>query len=224
MAVAQGTTAVLIDKNGERSFAHHPGLAATLNLADIRDNFSLFARSRIVLIGYYSLLPMLEPDLPILLTELRNAHCLTALDSAGSGGDREVLTKLIPYVDFYVPSLAEATHQTGEADPERILRAYRSMGANGLIGVKLGSRGALLSPKPNEFLEAASIRPPGPIRDTTGAGDAFFAGLLAGILRGMDLNLAAQLAAATAAACITGYGATSGLRNWEETTRIAGLN
>ncbi len=59
--------------------------------------------------------------------------------------------------------------------------------------------------------------------DTTGAGDSFYAGLLTGLLRGMTLAEAGRLAAATGACCVTGLGATAGLRNYDETARLAGL-
>ncbi len=176
-----------------------------------------------MLFGYYPLLPALEPDLRDLLQELQHAGCLTALETAGSGGGIEPLANWLPYLDYYVSSLAEATNQTGDSDPERILKTYRSLGAVGTIGVKLGSRGALLNSKDGKLIEVSCVTPPEPISDTTGAGDAFYAGLLSGVLRGMEIQQAAQLAAATAACCITGSGATSGLRSWNETAKLAGL-
>ena len=135
----------------------------------------------------------------------------------------EPLASALPYLDFYVPSHNEATNQTGETDPERIVQVFRSHGSTGWLGVKLGSEGALLSPTPGEVFRVPCAIPPGPVVDTTGAGDAFYGGLLAGILRGLDAQQSATLAAATAACCVTGYGATAGLRKWEETARICGI-
>jgi sugar/nucleoside kinase (ribokinase family) len=60
------------------------------------------------------------------------------------------------------------------------------------------------------------------VADTTGAGDAFLAGLLAGIVRGMASREAGLLGAATAACCVTGLGATAGLRSLAETLVVAG--
>ena len=99
-----------------------------------------------MLLGYYPLLPNLIDDLPDVLAEIRKAGCLTALDAAGDGGELGPLAPVLPHLDLYVPSFAEARHQTGEEDPRRIIAAYRDAGAAGLVGVKLGSRGVLLSP------------------------------------------------------------------------------
>ena len=107
------------------------------------DHLDLFARSRIMLIGYYSLMPNLEGDLPEVLAAIRKVGCRTALDTAGDGGTMQPLDRILPHVNVYVPSHSEATHQTGHEDPRKIIEAYRSCGAAGLLGVKLGSKGAL---------------------------------------------------------------------------------
>jgi sugar/nucleoside kinase (ribokinase family) len=101
---------------------------------------------------------------------------------------------------------------------------YRQHGAPGIVGLKLGAAGALLSPKAGEFLKIAPVPPPGPVIDTTGAGDAFYAGLIAGLARGMSLADAGRLAAAAGACCVTGLGASAGLRSFDETWRLAGAN
>jgi sugar/nucleoside kinase (ribokinase family) len=77
-----------------------------------------------------------------------------------------------------------------------------------------------LSPRAGEFLEIPCIPAPGPVADTTGAGDSLLAGLITGILRGMPLEQAGRLGAATAACCVTGVGATAGLRSFDETMRL----
>jgi sugar/nucleoside kinase (ribokinase family) len=86
--------------------------------------------------------------------------------------------------------------------------------------VKLGSRGTLLSPAAGEFIDVPCVPAPGPVADTTGAGDAFLAGLLAGLLRGLDARRSGLLGAATAACCVTGVGATAGLRSFADTDAL----
>jgi sugar/nucleoside kinase (ribokinase family) len=133
------------------------------------------------------------------------------------------LDRLLPLLDVYVPSYAEAAHQTGKTDPEAIIDTFRQCGAAGLLGVKLGSEGALLSPRAGQYERIAQVAAPGPVVDTTGAGDCFYAGLLTGLLRGMSTTAAGRLGAATGACCVTGLGATAGLRDYQETARLAGI-
>ena len=132
------------------------------------------------------------------------------------------LAKILPHIDFYLPSESEAQHQTGKDDPRAIIATYREAGAAGWLGVKLGSKGALLSPKSGEFIEIAAVTPPGAIVDTTGAGDSFIGGVLAGYLRGLSPAAAGRLGAAAGACCVTGLGATTAIRSYDETAKLAG--
>ncbi len=220
---ATSTTAVLIDPSGERSFAHCVGAPKQMDKALFLDNLDLFAQSRMTLIGYYSLMPNLERDLAEVLAAIRATGCQTALDAAGDGGTMQPLEQLLPHLDVYVPSLAEATHQTGQSDPQAILDRYRACGAPGVLGVKLGAAGAMLSAQAGQYLKIDQVPPPGPVADTTGAGDAFYAGLLTGLLRGKTLDQAGRLAAAAGACCVTARGATAGLRDYAQTAALAGV-
>jgi sugar/nucleoside kinase (ribokinase family) len=145
------------------------------------------------------------------------------MDAAGNGGTMEPLAAILPHLDFYVPNEAEARHQTGEAKTQAMIAAFRDAGALGLVGIKLGERGAIISPQPGEVFEVPAVKPPGPVIDTTGAGDCFLAGLLTGMLRGLPPLDAARLAAAAGACCVTGLGATTAIRNYNQTAQLAGL-
>jgi sugar/nucleoside kinase (ribokinase family) len=219
-AIATSTTAVLIDPTGERSFAHHVGAPATLDLAFIRRQAAHFRRSTFALVGYVGLLPALEPALAETAAAIKAEGCLVALETGGSGGTLATVAPALPHVDLYVPSLDEAAHQTGLTAPHEIIDCYRRHGAAGLVGVKLGTRGTLLSPTAGDLIEIPCLPAPGPVADTTGAGDSFLAGLITGLVRGMPPRQAALLGAATAASCVTGVGATAGLRSFDETMRL----
>lgn len=202
-------TAAMVDERGDRSFVHNQGAPKLLTARDFRDAMGVFAASRSMLLGYYPLLPAMLDDLAGLFREIRETGCLTALDAAGGGGSMKPLDEILPHTDVYVPSFTEASTQTGEKQPEKILDRYRSCGAPGILGVKLGSAGAVLSAAAGEFVEIAPITPPGKVVDTTGAGDAFFAGLLYGLLNEMSVGAAGRLAAAAGAWSTTGIGATA---------------
>jgi sugar/nucleoside kinase (ribokinase family) len=220
---ATSTTAVLIDTSGERSFVHCVGAPRMLDREAMLSRMDLFAQSRAMLIGYYPLMTRLQADLPDIFAAIRQAGCLTAIDAAGDGGTMDPLARILPHTDLYVPSESEAAHQTGRSDPHEMIETYRQAGAQAWLGVKLGRRGALLSPRPGEFIDVAAVKPPGPVIDTTGAGDCFLGGLLTGVLRGLQPAEAGRLAAAAGACCVTGLGATTACRGYDETARLAGL-
>lgn len=217
------TAAVFIDPSGERSFAYGMAATETLDRRTFLDNLDLFGSARMALIGYYSFLPNLENDLPEVLAAIRADGCRTALDSAGDGGAMRPLNRILPHLDIYVPSLAEAASQTGRSDPLKIIDTFRQCGALGLLGVKMGADGAILSPTAGQYVKVDPVQPPGNVVDTTGAGDAFCAGLLTGLLRGMSIEDSGRLAAAAGACCVTQVGTTGGLRDYAETARLAGL-
>lgn len=220
---ATSTSAVLIDPTGERTFAHCVGAPKLMSKREYLDNLHVFAKSKMMLLGYFSLLPNLEADLPEVLAAIRDTGCKTAIDAAGDGGTLQSLSPILPHLDVYVPSHAEARHQTGHDDPQKILETFRNHGAPGVIGVKLGEKGALLSDTPDQYIHVNAATPPGPVIDTTGAGDSFYAGLITGLIKGFSLENAGKLAAATGACCVTGIGASTALRGYNETAQIAGL-
>ena len=221
---ATSTTVVMVSPDGERSFYHCVGAPKLMDAALYREHMSVFANARMMLLGYYSLMPNLEPDLADVLAEIRSHGCMTALDAAGTGGTMDPLEKLLPQLDVYVPSRAEAVHQTGLDDPRKIIEAYRACGAPGVVGVKLGSDGVMLSRESGHIIEVPICPPPGDVVDTTGAGDCFYAGLLAGLLRGMDLADAGRLGTAAASCAITAVGGSAGGRDYDFTAQLAGLS
>ena len=89
--------------------------------------------------------------------------------------------------------------------------------------MKLGKQGVLLSPKADEYLEIPVVQPPGPVVDTTGAGDSFYAGLLTGLLKGMPIEQAGRLGTAAGAICVTAVGGCTGGKNFIETAQLAGV-
>ncbi len=220
---ATSTTVVMIDPSGERSFYHCVGAPKTMNKQLFMDHIDLFRESRMLLVGYYSIMPNLEPELHEVFKAVRAVGCQTALDASGAGGALQPLDRILPELDIYVPSHNEAENQTGESDPQKIINIFRDCGAPGLLGVKLGKQGVLLSPAKGEFIEVSICEPPGDVVDTTGAGDCFYAGLLTGLLKGLSVADAGKLGAAAGACCVTAIGGTTGGRDYAFTANLAGL-
>jgi sugar/nucleoside kinase (ribokinase family) len=220
---ATSTTVVMIDPGGERSFYHCVGAPRTLNKQAFVDNLRLFEDARMMLLGYYSLMPSIGDDLPEVLAMVRDVGCRTALDAAGAGGTMQPLDRALPHLDVYVPSHNEAIHQTGKEDPKQIIDIYRDCGAPGLLGVKLGKDGVMLSPKAGAYIDVPICTPPGDVVDTTGAGDSFYGGLLTGLLKELPLDQAGRIGTAAAACCVTTIGGSGGGRDYAFTAKLAGL-
>ena len=106
-----------------------------------------------------------------------------------------------------VPSLDEARHHTGCHEPREIIACYRRHGAAGIVGVKCGSQGSVLSPSAGDVIDIPCARAPGPVVDTTGAGDLFAAGFLAGYTKGLSHERCAALGALAAGEIISHVGA-----------------
>jgi len=84
---------------------------------------------------------------------------------------------VLPYVDYFVPSLLEGRALTGLDDPAEVARALLAYGVK-TVGLKMEWMGAwrcLL--KASGALPAFQVD----VMDATGAGDAFAAGFIAGV-------------------------------------------
>ena len=226
---ATSTTVVLVDGAGERAFLHHGGAHRGLRKADYLNDAARawFGRSRWLLVGYYPLMPDLQRDLPEVFAAVRSAGCKVALESAGGherGGTMDPLADILPHVDLYVPSWGEARAQTRCGTPRAAAERYRACGTPGVVGVKRGGAdGVLLQDTTGAWVDLPSAPPPGPVRDTTGAGDCFVAGLVAGLARGASLTDAGRLACAVSAATVCTVGGHAPRAAIEKARRGAGL-
>jgi len=103
--------------------------------------------------------------------------------------------QLLPYVDYFLPSAAEAVFLTGQEDLFVAADIFRAWGAHGCI-IKNGARGAVVVlDGVRTTLPAYEITPV----DTTSCGDSYCAGFIAALSRGWTPLDAARFGAATAA-------------------------
>ena len=163
-------------------------------------------RARFVLLCGYFLLPALRGEpARALLGAARAAGATTLLDCgddlAGWPAEtRAEIGGLLPVVDVFLPNEAEAVALTGEDDPLAAARALQRV-SGGVVVVKLGPRGCLALFRDGAVERVAA--PPVKVRDTTGAGDAFNAGLLFALGEGREwpaaLSFAVRLASTVVA-------------------------
>jgi len=221
--VGTSVSVVVIDDAGQRSFLHCQGAAKMMDRRFLLDRLDLFAQSRYALFGYYPLMPHLLDDLPEVFEAIRSVDCQTALDASSDEGTMSPLECILPQTDIYLPNRREAACQTGESNPRAMIEKFRACGAPGLLGIKLGDEGALMSPRHDDFFHVEPVSPPGDVVDSTGAGDCFLAALIAGRCNGLSVQDAAKIAAAAGACSVTAMGGATGIKSWQETAELAGV-
>lgn len=208
-------TIVSVDETGERTFLHTRGCLRHFRARDVFAQMGMIKKAQILAFGYLGLLPECEPEMAYLFaTVKRQTGVGILLDTGGTPkGNLKLLKAVLPHVDYFVPSLDEASTLTGASSPRAIVRVCREAGARGVVGVKMGGRGCYLSYQGREeHISAFRVRR---VVDATGAGDAFVAGFLAGILKGFDPFAAARVANAVAASCVTEVGASTAIQPLE---------
>lgn len=204
-------TFVAVEKGGERTFFHTRGCLAHFRVGDVLRHMPLIARTKIFALGYLGLLPECEPHLPRLFAAVKKrTGAATLLDTGGNPRkDPGLLKRLLPHVDFFIPSREEAQILTGASTPAAMVRTFRQWGARGVVGIKLGANGCYITADGTDAtLPAVKVRR---VVDATGAGDAFVAGFLAATLRGLSPFDAARKANAIAASCVTAVGASTAI-------------
>jgi sugar/nucleoside kinase (ribokinase family) len=124
-------------------------------------------------------------------------------------------------VDLLIVNRVEAADLTGLHKPEQAIRQLVAWGYDpvaltiGADGVWIGNDG---------HVEHVPAVPRSGIRDTTGAGDAFTAGIVTGKLMGHALKHAAMLGVRVASLKLRESGAQAGLPSLEEALALLTLN
>ncbi|MER7010690.1 carbohydrate kinase family protein [Saccharopolyspora sp. NPDC000359] len=199
-----GVTVAAEAPGRDRSFLSALGAMADLDAAAVPDD-SLAAR--FVLLSGYFLLPALQgEDAQDLLARARRAGARTALDTgwdpAGwSAGTRAEVLRLLRGVDVFLPNADELRALRGD-DRSTDEAAARGIAdeTGATVVVKRGALGALVARPGQEH--SAHPAPEVQVRDSTGAGDAFNAGLLHRLADGADFADAADYAVRVAATVI----------------------
>lgn len=208
-------TIVAVAPGGQRNFYYSAGATKSLDAAAFRRCFPIIRQCAWLHIGYFGLLPALTPDLPGLLMEFKQNAPGTriALDTLDPPASWELLEPILPLLDLFAPSRPEAIALTGQSDPAKIVAHFRKHMPQGLIGIKLDRDGCMLDDGGQSMTIAAY---PVKVVDSTGAGDAWFAGLLTGLRQNMPLKECGKLANRVAADCCSAIGGSTGVRTFQE--------
>ena len=214
-------TMVLIHPDGERTFISAVGANAGLKEEHLPWEELVEAGARAIHLGYALLLPGLD-GAPMVhtLKRARDLGLLVSLDVTWiPAASWEDALSLLTHADVFCPNLREAEAITGEADPSRAADALLDAGVKEVVAITLGKEGCYVKPAGGSGEHIA--RQEAPAVDTTGAGDAFVAGMLAAWYKGYDWTTAGRVANVAGATATFELGAAEGVRDWEEVLRLA---
>jgi len=200
-ALPTGTCIVLVEPGGERTMLPDAGANAALAPAPLP------AGTRHVHVAGYALLhPGSRPAAQAMIAAARAAGATVSVDPSSAAplalAGAAAFLGWSAGADLLLPNRDEAAVLAGTADPAAAARALAAHAAE--VVVKLGAGGALWSDG-RAVVHVATA--PVPDADTTGAGDAFAAGLLAARLRGAEPEAALRAGCALAAEAVARRGA-----------------
>ncbi|RKR07691.1 hypothetical protein C7446_0507 [Kushneria sinocarnis] len=161
-----------------------------------------------------------EPALDF-MRRAKARDCITTLDLIFARPEvRESVDPLMPWTDYFIPSIDEAQVLTGLDDPDRIVDYYLEKGAANVI-LTLGEDGSYLAGRDiRERLHVPAIPGLQPL-DTTGCGDGYSAGIIVGLHNGWSLEFSACFATAVSSLVLSGLGSKAGIVSLQATRDIA---
>jgi sugar/nucleoside kinase (ribokinase family) len=222
------TDVMSVKTTGRRTFFHQRGANARLG----PEHFDFSAsRAKFFHLGYLLLLDRLDGPDPQhgtvaagLLHQAREAGFKNSIDVVSEDGTRfpSIVRPALKYTDYAILNEFEAERTTGlrirteqGIDPAQLRAAARQLleaGVGAWVVIHF-PEGAIAAGRDGKILSQGSVRiAQEKIVGTTGAGDAFGAGLLYGLHEEKPMEECLRYAVCAAAACLTEANCSGGIR------------
>lgn len=212
--VPTSATILNVRPNGDRPALHVRGASDHFDLPPAM--YDQVFDAEIVHLGGTGLLRKLDGEPSrIILAEAKKRGCVTTFDLIAANAETAaVVEPLVPFIDYFMPSIEEAQDMSGRKGPADCAGYYLDRGATCCV-FTLGGEGAYYANKDGTRLKvpAFDIK----VVDTTGCGDAFDAGMITALKHRMDPETAIRFAQASAALVATGLGSDAGIVSFEDT-------
>jgi ribokinase len=195
---------------GHNCIVLDPGANELLTADDVRSSEAAFTSAAAVLS---------QLEIPVSAAEAAfvAAHARGATTILNPAPVRSLPPSVLQLVDVLTPNETEAKVLAGQApgettDPTQLARELLDLGVRQVV-MTLGEKGALIVTRSSStHVPGISVRPV----DTTGAGDAFNAGLAIALASGVSLEAAVQFAVVTGGLAVTKEGVIPSLPRLEE--------
>lgn len=206
---------IFVAPDGGRAIYMSPAATSETTAEYIYNQHADYIRSSRIVSTEISQLPL---DAVIAVLRIgREAGVVTALDvdiprhdAVVSLGTGEQFEEALHLADYLKPSKAAVIELTGEGDALRAAQIIRDRYGSRAVVITDGEAGCAISSA--EFSGRVAANRLAAL-DTTGAGDAFFGGMLAGLVHQLSWPEILQLANACGAACCEISGATPNLES-----------
>lgn len=208
--VPTGVGFILVDEAGHNCIALDPGANDLLSPAEVTENRLAFDKSAVVL-------TQLETPVATAETALTLGRAEGATTILNPAPVRALPGSILRVVDVLTPNQTEANVLTGRSpdagsDPGQVARELIGAGVRQVV-MTMGEKGALIvTESSSKYIPAPEMR----AVDTTGAGDAFNAGLATALANGENLEAAVRFAVITGALAVTREGVIPSLPRRQE--------
>ena len=151
----------------------------------------------------------------VVMKAAKAAGAQTTVDVfAGSPKDLPAIAQVLPYTDYFMPSIEEAQALCGRSDHGDTAKFFLDMGVKACV-LTLGGDGAYYHDR-----DGVKFRVPAfdiQVKCTCGCGDAFDAGFAVALVKDFNMETAVRFAQATSALNATGLGSQAGVKDFEHT-------
>jgi sugar/nucleoside kinase (ribokinase family) len=214
--ISTGSCYICVDKKGERMILAFSGAADTLAIDDL--SLETFTKAKWVnlsdLRNISSIEALLESDFKINFAMSPGA--LIAQNPSRA-------YRLAQHAKLLVASSDEfmSIFRCSKEELPQVAEDFVKENSSRIVAITKGKEGASLYDKNNSInIPIFNVE----VKDTTGAGDAFTAGLLYALTIGKSLKEAGRIASACSAICIQEIGARSGPKNKKELSKFLRKN
>lgn len=191
---------------GQNAIIVAQGAAAHLSALDVENNRALIE-------GAGVFLTQLEQPLDAALRGLQIARAAGVTTILNPAPATDLSDEMLALCDLITPNESEAEGLTGIrvttlAEGTAAAEALLARGVGGVV-LTMGDKGVLY--RQGSTTLHIPARAPGPVVDTTGAGDAFNGGLAAALCEGLGIERALGFATAVAGLSVTRHGAAASM-------------
>lgn len=212
--VPSSATILNVRPNGERPALHMRGASDHFDVPP--SDYDTVLAPPIVHLGGTGLLRRLDGEPSrILLEEAKRRGATVTFDLIAANAETIVNVKpLLPYIDYFMPSVEEASAMSGRSTVEDSAKYFLDAGVKCCV-FTLGGDGAYYAHADGTRFQLPAYEID--VVDTTGCGDAFDAGFITALHHRMDPETSVRFAQAAAGLVATGLGSDAGIRSFEHT-------